>query len=83
MQMLDQNFKYEPYNKWDASMAYIWRVIPLIYLPYDYFQENRRLRLRASLKPYPHPVYSYVQYEYENDFGEELADHDPQRNHQQ
>ena len=41
MKVLDRDFKYGPYNKWDASMTYIWRIIPQIYIPVDYFYQNR------------------------------------------
>ena len=41
MRVLDRDFKYGPYNKWDASMTYIWRIIPQIYIPVDYFYQNR------------------------------------------
>ena len=40
MRVLDRDFKYGPYNKWDASMTYVWRLIPMIYIPVDYHEMN-------------------------------------------
>lgn len=71
MGVLDKDFKYGPYNKWDASMTYIWRVIPLIYLPVDYFFINRHVKERGARQLYKHPEYSWIDFDYENDYHEE------------
>ena len=73
MRILDKDFKFRPYNKWDASMTYVYRVIPLIYLPLDYFLINRHVKERGTRQPYQHPVYSWVDYDYENDYSEEIT----------
>ena len=70
MKVLDRDFKYEPYNKWDASMTYIWRIVPHIYIPVDYFDINRQIAEQGERKLFKHPVYSWVE-EYENAFLEE------------
>ena len=59
MSVLDKDFKYGPFNKWDASMTYIWRIIPHIYIPVDYYYNNRQIKEGRALKPYKHPVYSW------------------------
>ena len=59
MRVLDKDFKYGPFNKWDASMTYIWRIIPHIYIPVDYYYINRQIKEGNALKLYKHPVYSW------------------------
>mmetsp|Transcript_9898 Transcript_9898/g.12288 ORF Transcript_9898/g.12288 Transcript_9898/m.12288 type:complete len:198 (+) Transcript_9898:464-1057(+) len=70
MRVLERDFKYGPYNKWDASMTYIWRLIPLIYIPVDYYDKNRQIKEGGSRQLFDHPVYSYVNYDYENDYSD-------------
>jgi len=71
MKVLERDFKYEPYNKWDASMTYLWRLIPMVYIPVDYFEMNRKIMEGGERPRYQHPVYSWVDYDYENDYGYE------------
>ena len=71
MKILDRDFKYGPYNKWDASMTYIWRLIPQVYIPVDYFDQNRAIKEGGPRPLYQHPVYSWVDYDWELDFPEE------------
>lgn len=44
MRVLERDFKYTPYNKWDASMTYVWRLIPMIYIPVDYHDMNSTMK---------------------------------------
>jgi len=49
MSMLERDFKYGPYNKWDASMTYVWRLIPPIYIPVDYYKQNKQFKEGQAL----------------------------------
>ena len=71
MRVLDREFQYRPYNKWDASMSYVWRLIPPIYILTDYYTANRQIKEGGRRKLYEHPVYSWVDYGYENDYSDE------------
>lgn len=44
MRVLERDFKYKPYNKWDASMSYIWRLIPFVYMLVDYHEMNKIIK---------------------------------------
>ena len=74
MSLLDRDFTYGPYNKWDASMTYIWRLIPPIYIPVDYYKLNKKTLEGRALQPYEHPNYSWHKYDYENDYYDENDD---------
>ena len=59
MSVLERDFKYGPYNKWDASMTYPWRLIPYVYIPVDYFYINRELKEGKPRQLYQHPVFTW------------------------
>ena len=70
MKVLDRDFKYGPYNKWDASMTYIWRLVPHVYIPVDYFHSNLLRKAGGDLPLYKHPVYSWEDFDEENEYHE-------------
>ena len=73
MKVLERDFKYEPYNKWDASMTYVWRLIPQIYIPIDFWNINLTNKEEGARVRYTHPVYSYIDYDgHENEYHEEV-----------
>ena len=37
MKVLDRDFKYKQFNKWEGAMTYVWRLIPQVYIPVDYY----------------------------------------------
>ena len=55
-------------------MTYIWRLIPPIYIPVDYYKLNKQVKEGRALQPYEHPNYSWYKYDYENDYYDENDD---------
>ena len=37
LKVLERDFKYQQYNTWEAGMTYVWRLIPQVYIPVDYY----------------------------------------------
>ena len=58
MRVLDRDFKYKQFNKWEGAMTYVWRLIPQVYIPVDYYQKNEQVQ--SSRELYRHPDYKYA-----------------------
>ena len=51
-------------------MTYIWRLVPHVYIPVDYFHSNLLRKAGGDLPLYKHPVYSWEDFDEENEYHE-------------